>query len=129
MDTRLVNSQLISKKDVRVWFFEGGREYAGPATMVADNGIMFQAKLEAPRGIDPLTWTTELRSKLKGRTVQAELTSPKTKLEVRLVLESVTVSSAKSQVVAFTATWVSPPDPRALRLLLEPSVTRVPKKT
>jgi hypothetical protein len=129
MDTKLINSQLISRKDVRVWFFAGGKEYVGPALMVADNGLVFHAKAELPKGADPLTMMDQLCGQLKNQTVQAELQSPKVKIETRLRLESATSASMKSFTIALTATWAAaPPDPRSLKTLLEPTVTQVPKR-
>jgi hypothetical protein len=129
MDTKLINTHLVSRKDVKVWFFEGGKEYVGPALMVADNGIVFHVKVELPKGADPLTMMDQLCATLKNRTVQAELQSPKTKVETRLLLESASVASMKSRTLAFTATWAgTAPDPRTLKMLLEPTVTQVPRK-
>lgn len=122
MDTKLVNSRLLSRRDVRVWFFEGGREYAGPATCVAENGIVFNVQVPPPKGADPLCWLSDVRDLLKGKKVAAELSSPKIKIEARLDLLSVKVASAKSWTLAVTAAYVSPPDPNALKILLEPSV-------
>ena len=129
MDTKLINSHLVSRKDVKVWFFEGGKEYVGPALMVADNGIVFHIKAQLPKGADPLTMLDQFCASMKGRTIQAELQSPKTKIETRLVIDSATSASIKTLTVALTATWAgTPPDPRTLKMLLEPSVTQVPKK-
>ena len=129
MDTKLINSHLVSRKDVKVWFFEGGQEYVGPALMVADNGIVFHVKAALPKGADPLTMMDQLCSKLKDKSIQAELQSPKTKIETRLRIESATTASMKTFTIALTATWAGQaPDPRTLKMLLEPSVTQVPKK-
>ena len=127
MDTRLVNSQLLSRKIVRVWFFLG-RDYAGEASAVADNGLIFLVKVELPRGEDPILFTSGLRSELKGKTVDAEVSSPRTKAQLRLRLDQVDVADKKKGTLSLTATYASPPDPRFLKLLLEPVVTRTPKK-
>lgn len=38
MDTHLINSQMLSRKDVRVWFWDGGAEFIGYCKMIADRG-------------------------------------------------------------------------------------------
>lgn len=127
MQTHLVNSQLLSRKDVRVWFFQE-RDFAGDATAIADNGIMFQVKIDLPRGADPVTFHPGLCAGLRGKTVEAEISSPKIKGQFRLKLQQVDLISAKKGAISFIATFVTSPDPRFMRLLLEPVLTRVPKK-
>ena len=124
MDTKLVNSRLLARRDVKVWFFEGGREYAGPATCVAENGVVFNLQVPPPKGADPLSWLSEVRDQLKGRKVAAELSSPKIKVQARLDILSVKVASPKSWTLSATAAYVSPPDPKALKVLLEPSIVQ-----
>ncbi len=127
MDTQFVNSQLVTRKSVRVWFFLE-RDYTGEATLVADNGIVFLVKVELPKSADPVTGIAELRAALRGKTVDAELSSPRTKGQVRLRLEKADLVSSKKNALSVVATYVNPPDPKFLKLLLEPVLTRVPKK-
>lgn len=124
MDTKLVNSRLLARRDVRVWFFESGREFAGPATCVAENGVVFNLQVPPPKGADPLSWLDEVRQLLKGRKVSAELTSPKIRIEARLDVLSAKVASSKTSTLSVTAVFVSPPDPKALKVLLEPSIVQ-----
>lgn len=128
MDTKLINSRLLARRDVKVWFFDGGREHSGPASCVAENGVVFTLKPELPRGADPLNGLSDLCASLKNRTVSAELVSPKIKIEVKMVLQAVKVVSARSSTISVTATFVSLPDAQALKVLLEPTVTQVPRK-
>lgn len=124
MDTKLVNSRLLARRDVRVWFFESGREFAGPATCVAENGVVFSVQAPAPKGADPLSWLGEIRDLLKGKKVSAELSSPRIKLETHLDILSVKVASSKTSTLSVTAVFLSSPDPKALKVLLEPSIVQ-----
>lgn len=124
MDTKLVNSRLLARRDVRVWFFEAGREFAGPATCVAENGVVFNVQASPPKGADPLSWLSDVRELLKGRKVSAELSSPKIKIQARLDLLSAKVASSKTHTLSVTGVFLSPPDPQALKVLLEPSVVQ-----
>ena len=127
MDTKLVNSQLISRKDVRVWFFDAGEEFRGSATAVAENGLIFGVKLEPPRTADPLAYWSELRTRFKGRTLTVELSSPRTKREMKVLVNDA-VGTPKKGLLTVTAVFVTPPEPAWIKLLLEPVVTQVPKK-
>lgn len=127
MDTKLVNSRLISRKDVRVWFFDGGEEFRGNASVVAENGVIFAVKLEPPKTADPLSYWSELRTRFKGKTLTVELSSPRTKREFKVLVCDANGTPRKG-ALTLTATFASPPDAAWLKVLLEPVVTAVPKK-
>ncbi len=131
MDTHLVNSQFLSKRDVRVWFFEGGNEYSGECRAVADNGVLMQVKLKLPGGSteqDAAKHLAAVRRQLAGKRLQVELSSTKIKGEAKLEVRQVDLVSEKKKVLSVVAVWAAPPDARFLRTLLEPVVVRVPKK-
>jgi hypothetical protein len=131
VETHLVNSQLLSKKDVRVWFWAGDSEFAGDCKAVADNGLMFHARMKMAGGstiADVTRYLDGIRKKLVGKPMAVELSSPRTKGEVRLKVERVDLVSSAKKVFAFIATYASPPDPRFMKLLLEPVVLKAPKK-
>lgn len=122
MDTHLVNSQMLSRKDVRVWFWNGSAEFTGHCKVLADNGIMFHAEVKgAPDFLEVPRW-------LQGKTLTVELSSPKTRGEVKIKVCGAGVVSAAKQQISVTATFSVLPDPAFLRLLLSPTVTIVPKK-
>ena len=128
MDTKLVNSRLISKKDVRVWFFDGGEEFKGTTTAVAENGLIFHVKVEPPKSADPISFWSDLRTRFRGRTLTVELSSPRTKRELKIVVQDA-AATPKKGTLTMTAVFLSPPDAAWLKLLLEPVVTQIPKKT
>lgn len=126
MDTKLVNSRLLSKKDVRVWFFDGGEEYRGDATVVAENGIVFFVKLSPPKSADPLGFWSDLRGRFKGRTLTIELSSPRTKRELKILVGDAN-GNPKKGTLTLTAVFLSPPDAAWLKVLLEPVVSQIKK--
>lgn len=131
MDTRLVNSQLVSRKDVRVWFWDGQQEYKGDVVMMAENGILFHVKIRRPSEStipDSSALVFGVKKALEGKKVMVELSSPRTAKEVKMRFDKVTVTSAKKDVIAVTATLETALDPNWVKMLLEPSVTRIPKK-
>jgi hypothetical protein len=123
MDTRLVNSQFMSRKDVRVWFWDGDREYKGDVVMLAENGIVFHAKLKPAQTqrtlLDVSGVLAAVKKLLEGRKVMVELSSPKTKGEVKLRFEKIETVAKGKDLFAVTATFEKPPDPRFLKQLLE----------
>ncbi len=130
MDTRWINSQFISRKDVRVWFWDGEREYKGHCVMVAQNGLVFHAALK-PHGMrtlaDASVAVQGVRHLLEGRKVMVELSSSKVKGEVKLRFEKVEAVAKGSNLFAVTATFEATPDPHFLKMLLEPVLTRKSK--
>lgn len=131
MDTRLVNSQIVSRKDVRVWFWDGQQEYRGDVVMLAENGVVFHVKIRRPAEStipDSASMIFGIQKALQGKKVMVELSSPRTQKQVKTRFERVTVASGKKDVLAVTATLEERLDPGFLKLLLEPIVTRVPKK-
>lgn len=127
MDTKLVNSQLISRKDVRVWFFDAGAEFRGNATVVAENGLVFHVKLEPPRTSDPLEFWSGLRGRFKDKTLTIELSSPRTKREMKILVSDAT-GNPKKATLTISGIFLTPADPAWVKVLLEPVVTQIPKK-
>lgn len=128
MDTKLINSQLLSRKDVKVWFFHEGAEYRGEATLVAENGLVFRIKQEPPKTADPLSFWSDLRSLFKNKTLTLELSSPRTKKELRVQAMSAE-ANPKKNTLTVTGVFLTPVDAPWVKLLLEPVVTQIPKRT
>jgi len=131
VETHLVNSQFLSKKDVRVWLWAGDSEFSGDCRAVADNGLMCHVKMKLPGSStmpDVTKYLDGMRKKLVGKPLVLELSSPKTKGEVKVIVEQVDLVSTAKRVFAFIVTFTSPPDPRFMKQLLEPVVMRAPPK-
>ncbi len=129
MDTRLSNSRLVSRRDIHVWFWDGEREYQGDRVAVGDNGVWMEIKVRVPvDGTIPnvSVYLQLLRKKLKDKIVTVELSSPKIKTELKLA--TVDVLSQKKEMLSVVATYTAPTDPNVLRLLTEPTVTRIEKE-
>lgn len=131
MDTRLVNSQLVSRRDIKVWFWDGQREYQGECVALGDNGLWMEIKVRVPMdGTIPNVgiFLQLLRKQLKDKVVTVELTSSKTKGEMKVKLATVDILSQKKEMLSLVGTYVVPPDPTLLKLLKEPVVTTIVKK-
>ena len=131
MDTRLINEKLVSRKDVRVWFWDGQREYKGDCRSMADNGFLAHLKATSPLE-GPLTnarvHLLPVQRHLVGKTFTMELSSPKTKGEVKVAVEQVFIPSDKPDHFAVIVHFDVPPDPNFIKYLCQPSITEVPKK-
>jgi len=130
VDTRLLNTQLLSRRDIQVWFWDGEKEFQGDCVALGDNGIWMEVKVRVPAdGTLPnvALHLQSLRKKLKDKVVVVELTSPKVRAEMRLKLVTIDVLSQKKEMLSVVATYTSPPDPNTIRLLKEPMVTRIEK--
>jgi len=131
VDTRLLNTQLLSRRDIKVWFWDGEREYQGECVALGDNGIWMEIKVRVPAdGTIPnvALHLQMLRKKLKDKVMTVELTTPKMKAELKLKLATLDVLSQKKEMLSIVATYTTPPDATILRLLKEPVVTRIEKK-
>lgn len=131
METKLVNSQLVSRKDIKVWFWDGEREYSGECRAIAENGIWIEAKAKRPADgtiIDARSYLASVRKCLIGKSISVEMSSAKTKGEVKVRFDQADVVSTKKEIFSIIAGFAVPPDPRFLQLLLAPTVIRVPKK-
>jgi hypothetical protein len=113
---------MLSRKDVRVWFWDGGAEFVGHCKMIADNGLLFHAEVKGSRDF------LAVPGQLEGKKLSIELSSPKTRGEVKIEIGSADVASAAKRTISIVATFPTPPDPAFLRTLLSPTVTVVPKK-
>ena len=125
-----MNTQLLSRRDIQVWFWDGEKEFQGDCVALGDNGIWMEVKVRVPAdGTLPnvALHLQSLRKKLKDKVVVVELTSPKVRAEMRLKLVTIDVLSQKKEMLSVVATYTSPPDPNTIRLLKEPMVTRIEK--
>jgi hypothetical protein len=122
METHLVNSQMLSRKDVRIWFWDGTAEFSGHCKAVADNGLLFHAEVKGASDVPGLPRA------LVGRKIKIELSSPKTRGEAKIEIRAVSIVSAAKATVSIAATFTESPDPAFLRVLLSPSVTIIPRK-
>ncbi|HVR84710.1 MAG TPA: hypothetical protein VMU54_10390 [Planctomycetota bacterium] len=122
METHLVNSQMLSRKDVRAWFWDGQAEFSGPCLAIADNGLLFRAEVKGAPDFPGL------RNSLRGKKIKIELSSPKTRGEVKIDIREVAVVSAAKSIISISATFAEPPAPGLLSALLSPVITIVPKK-
>ena len=130
MDTKLINSQLISRKDVRVWFWDGEREYKGRCVETAENGIVFRAALKTPGAgtlVDASAALPGIKRLLEGKKVMVELSSPKVKGEVKLRFLKIGPVAGEAGLFEVEALYETPPNPRFLKLLFEPVVVRKPR--
>ncbi len=127
METRLINSQFISRRDVRVWFWDGEREYKGKCVEVAENGIIFHAAMKAS-GLrtmaDASAALDGVKRLLQGKKVMVELSSPKVKGEVKLRFQKIDAVAKGSSLFAVEAVYEVPPDPRFLKTLLDPVLVK-----
>jgi hypothetical protein len=131
MDTRLVNSQLVSRREIKVWFWDGQRECAGECVALGDNGIWMEIKVRIPMDgtiANVGMYLQLLRKQLKDKSVTVELTGPRAKGEVKVKLATVDILSQKKEMLSIVGTWTSPPDANLIKALKEPVVTQVPKK-
>ncbi len=131
MDTRLVNSQLVSRRDIKVWFWDGEREYQGECVALGDNGIWMEIKVRVPMdGTIPNVgiFLQLLRKQLKDKTVTVELSNARVKGEARVKLATVDVLSQKKELLSMVGTYLSTPDANLIRALKEPVVTKIEKK-
>lgn len=131
MDTRLVNSQLVSRRDIKVWFWDGSREFQGECVALGDNGIWMEIKVRMPMdGTIPNVgmFLQLLRKQLKDKSVTVELSTPRIKGEVKVKLATVDILSQKKEMLSIVGTYVAPPDPNLVRVLKEPVVTKIEKK-
>lgn len=131
MDTHLINSQFLSRRDVRVWFWDGGQEYQGECRAIAENGMMMHVKMKrlADGTVpDPAKFLPAVRKSLLGKTLAVEASSPKTRGELKIQVDQVEVLSAKKELLVVVGTFTRPPDPVFLKLLLEPVILRAPRK-
>ncbi len=130
MDTRLINSQLISRRDVRVWFWDGEREYKGFCVEAADNGIIFRAGLK-PHGartlMDASAVIDGVKRLLEGKKVMVELSSPKVKGEVKFRFQKISPVPKESGLFEVEAVYEVQPDPHFIKMLFEPVLVRKPK--
>lgn len=131
METKLVNSQLVSRKDVHVWFWDGEREFSGDCRAVAENGIWIEAKAKRPADgtiLDAKSFLSSVKRTILGKTMTVEMSSPRTKGEMKVRFDQVDVVSTKKEIFSIIASFATPPDPNFLKYLLSPVVTQVPKK-
>lgn len=131
MDTHLINSQFLSRRDVRVWFWDGGQEYVGECRAIAENGIMMHVKMKRPADgtvPDPAKFLPAVRKSLLGKKLAVEASSPKTRGELKIQVDQVEVLSARKELLVVVGTFTQPPDPVFLKLLLEPVILRAPRK-
>ncbi|MBI2899536.1 MAG: hypothetical protein HYY17_05085 [Planctomycetes bacterium] len=131
METRLINSQLVSRRDIKVWFWDGQREFQGECVALGENGVWMEIKVRVPvDGTIPNVgiFLQLLRKQLKDKVVTVELTSPKIKGEVKVKLSTVGVLSQKKEMLSVVATYEAPPDPKLVKVLKEPVVTTIVKK-
>lgn len=127
MDTKLINSQLISRRDVRVWFWDGEREYKGYCVEAAENGLIFRAALKTPGAgtlVDASAVLPAVRRVLEGKKVMVELSSSKIKGEVKMRFQKISPVTGESGLFEVEGLYATPPDPRFLKLLFEPVVMR-----
>ncbi|HXG61689.1 MAG TPA: hypothetical protein VNO22_09950 [Planctomycetota bacterium] len=131
MDTHLINSQFLSRRDIRVWFWDGGQEYLGECRAIAENGILMHVKMKRPADgtvPDPAKFLPAVRKSLVGKKLAVEASSPKTRGELKIQVEQVDVVSAKKELLSVVGTFTQTPDPRFLKLLLEPVILKAPRK-
>jgi hypothetical protein len=131
MDTHLINSQFLSRRDIRVWFWDGGQEYTGECRVLADNGMVTHVKMKRPADgtvPDPAKFLPAVRKSLQGKKLAVEVSSPKTRGELRIQVDQVDVASEKKGLLVVVGTFTQPPDPRFLKLLLEPVILKLPSK-
>ena len=131
METRLVNEKFISRKDVRVWFWDGLREFSGDCRSMADNGFVAHLAAKSPAD-GPITnaraQLVTVKKHLLGKPFKMELSSPKTKGEVKVQVEDVSVPVEKPDLFSIVAHFSVPPDPNFIKYLCEPIITEVPRK-
>ena len=131
MDTRLINSQLVSRRDIKVWFWDGQREYQGECVALGDNGIWMEIKVRIPMdGTIPNIgiFLQLLRKQLKDKSVTVELSTARIKGEVKVKLATVDVLSQKKELLSVVGTYLTPPDTNLIKALKEPVVTTVVRK-
>jgi len=130
METRLINSQFLSRKDVRVWFWDGEREYKGHCVEAAENGVIFHVAMKAP-GLrtmaDASAAVAGVKRLLEGRKVMVELSSPKVKGEVKFRFQKIAAVPKAAGVFLVEAVYEEQPDPAFLKTLFEPVLVRRPK--
>jgi hypothetical protein len=130
METRLINSQFISRKDVRVWFWDGEREYRGQCVEAADNGVIFHVAMKSPGGrtmADAASALAGVKRLLEGKKVMVELSSAKVKGEVKFRFQKIASLSKESNMFLIEAVYETLPDPVFIKTLFEPVLTRKPK--
>jgi hypothetical protein len=131
METKLVNSQLVSRKDVKVWFWDGEREFSGDCRAIAENGIWIEAKAKRPADgtiLDARSFLSSVKRAILGKSMTVEMSSPRTKGEVKVRFDQVDVVSTKKEIFSIIASFASPPNPELLKMILAPVVTHLPKK-
>jgi hypothetical protein len=123
METKLINSQFLSRRDVRVWFWDGEREYKGQCAEWAHNGMIFHVSMKAPGGrtmADAPAALGGVKRLLEGKKVMVELSSSKVKGEVKFRFLKIAAVPGKGGVFLVEAVYETPPDPTFLKTLLDP---------
>jgi hypothetical protein len=127
VETRLINSQFLSRRDVRVWFWDGEREYKGQCAEWADNGMIFHVSMKYP-GVRTMADASAalggVKRLLEGKKVMVELSSSRVKGEVKFRFLKIAPVPGKSGIFLVEAVYETPPDPGFLKTLLEPVLVK-----
>jgi hypothetical protein len=116
VDTHLINSRMLSRKDVHIRFSHADTEFSGHCLAVADNGLLFHAQMNGDADF------LALPEQLQGKRLACELSSPKARGDARIQIQSADIASGSKKTLSFVATFASPPDPAFLKLLFSPVI-------